>query len=159
LIEEIRGYHNTILMSDMGGVGDQGFISGLNGLLLGVARERNIEAVCLMGEIPYYLQGAPWPYPKASISVIEVIASILDMKIELKHLEQLAKKIEQNIDDFLHSLYEAKGVPDELKQQIEGLRHKKQAGLGPITEEEQKKIVEHIDELFRGEEGSGRRYI
>jgi len=127
--------------------------------LLGVAKERDLDAICLMGEIPYYLQGTPWPYPKASISVIEVLSKILEIEIGLKHLEQLAKKIEQNIDDFLQTLYNAEGVPPELKEHIEGLRHAKQAGLGPITEEEQKKIVEHIDELFRGEEGSGKRHV
>ncbi|NIO20895.1 MAG: hypothetical protein GTN76_09195, partial [Candidatus Aenigmarchaeota archaeon] len=51
------------------------------------------------------------------------------------------------------------GVPPDLKKHIEGLKHTKQARLGPITEEEQKKIVEHIDELFRGEEDSGKRHV
>jgi len=159
LLEEIKTYQNAVLMSQIEGGGSQGFISGLNGLLLGVAAERNMDAICLMGEIPYYLQGTPWPYPKASISVIEVLASILKVEIELTHLEQLAKKIEKNIDDFLRTLYQAEGVPPELEQHIEGLRHAKQAKLGPITDEEQKKIVDHIDELFRGEEGSGRRHV
>lgn len=159
LIEEIETYPNTLLMSNVEGGGSQGFISGLNGLLLGVAKERNIDAICLMGEIPYYLQGTPWPYPKASISVIEVLARSLGIEIELTHLEQLAKKIEKNVDEFLQTLYAAEGVPPELKSQIEGLRHTKQARLGPITDEEQKKIVEHIDELFGGEEGRGKRHV
>ncbi len=159
LIEEIRAYPNTVLMSDVEGGSGQGFISGLNGLILGVAKERDIDAVCLMGEIPYYLQGINWPYPKASMSVIEVFAEIFKMEIELKHLEQLAKKIEKKIDDFLQTLYGAEGVPPELKKHIESLRHTKQTRLGPITEEEQKKIVEHIDELFRGEEESGKRLV
>ena len=38
-------------------------------------QSRDIEAVCLLGEVPYYLQGAPWPYPKASISVLEVLGA------------------------------------------------------------------------------------
>lgn len=159
LLDEIKTYQNTLLMSQTEGGGSEGFISGLNGLLLGVAAERNISAICLMGEIPYYLQGTPWPYPKASISVIEVLASVLKVEMEFTPLEQLAKKIEKNIDDFLQTLYQTEGIPPELEQQIEGLRHAKQARLGPITDEEQKKIVEHIDELFRGEEGSGRRHV
>ena len=159
LIEEIRTYRNTVLMSDIEGSGGQGFISGLNGLMLGVAKERDIDGVCLMGEIPYYLQGTGWPYPKASMSVIEVFAEVFKIKIEMKHLEQLAKKIEKQIEDFLQTLYEAEGVPPELKKHIESLRHTRQAKLGPITEEEQKKIVEHIDELFRGEEESGKRHV
>lgn len=159
LIEEIKTYQNTLLMSDVESGPGQGFISGLNGLLLGAARERNIDAICLMGEIPYYLQGTPWPYPKASICVIEVLARVLKIELELTHLEQLAKKIEENIDEFLQTLYKAEGVPPELEQQIENLRHTRQARLGPITDEEQKRIVEHIDELFGGDEGSGKRHV
>lgn len=154
-----RIVHKTSLYTIRSKLSNIDIFGGLNGLLLGVAKERDLDAICLMGEIPYYLQGTPWPYPKASISVIEVLSKILEIEIGLKHLEQLAKKIEQNIDDFLQTLYNAEGVPPELKEHIEGLRHAKQAGLGPITEEEQKKIVEHIDELFRGEEGSGKRHV
>ena len=65
LIHEIKNYGNTILMSDIEGEGGQGNITGLNGLLLGVARKRGLEAICVMGEIPIYLQGFALPYPKA----------------------------------------------------------------------------------------------
>lgn len=56
LIKEVKQYENTILMSAIGGRKGQGFISGLNGLLLGIAKRRGLEAICVMGEIPYYLQ-------------------------------------------------------------------------------------------------------
>ena len=60
LLTEVRKYGNTILMSEVGSTNGDGLISGLNGILLGVAKDRGIEAVCLMGEVPYYLQAAPW---------------------------------------------------------------------------------------------------
>ncbi|MDO8491977.1 MAG: PAC2 family protein, partial [Dehalococcoidia bacterium] len=65
LVTEVTKYDNTVLMSDIEGRGGQGNITGLNGLLLGVARKRGMEAVCVMGEVPIYLQGFPLPYPKA----------------------------------------------------------------------------------------------
>jgi proteasome assembly chaperone (PAC2) family protein len=77
LIREIRGYSNTVLMSDIEERGGQGNITGLNGLLLGVAKKRGFEAICVMGEIPIYLQGFPFPYPKASKSVLEVLNTYL----------------------------------------------------------------------------------
>jgi proteasome assembly chaperone (PAC2) family protein len=52
LISEIKAYQNTVLMSDIEGRGGHGNITGLNGLLLGVAKKRGFEAICLMGEIP-----------------------------------------------------------------------------------------------------------
>lgn len=83
LLNEVKDYKNTALISDIEGGHDQGTITGLNGLLVGVARKRGIKAFCLMGEIPYYLQTSPWPYPKASISVLEVLTSILRVDIDL----------------------------------------------------------------------------
>ena len=155
LVAEIKGYENTILMSQIEGRSDQGVITGLNGLLLGVAKKRGLEAICLMGEIPYYLQGAPWPYPKGSKSVLEVLLKILDIKVDpsassgqaLSKLDELAQKVEENIEGFLESLFTAEAVPPEVRDEIEKLRHVSHEP-GPITEEEQKKIMEHIDELF-----------
>ena len=148
LSHEVKQYRNTILMSEIEGRGDQGVITGLNGLMLGVAKERGLEAICLMGEIPYYLQAAPWPYPKASKSVLEVLAKILDVQLDLSTLDELAQRIEQSIEEFLESLYSTDAIPPEVKDEIEKLKYTQPTGPGPITEDEQKKIMEHIDELF-----------
>jgi len=149
LIDEVKEYENTILMSEIEGRGGQGVISGLNGLLLGVAKKRGLEAICLMGEIPYYIQGAPWPYPKASKSVLEVLTKILDVKIDLSGLDELAKRVEENIEGLLENLFRIEAIPPQVRDEIEKLRYARPAEPGPITEEEQKKIMEHIDELFK----------
>jgi proteasome assembly chaperone (PAC2) family protein len=148
LVSEVKRYPNTILMSEIEGRGDQGVITGLNGLMLGVAKKRGLDAVCLMGEIPYYLQAAPWPYPKASKSVLEVITGILGLKADLTALEELSQKIEQQIEDFLESLYNTEAIPPEVRDEIEKLKYAEPTEIGPITDEEQKRIMEHIDELF-----------
>lgn len=148
LIDQVKQYANTILMSEIEGRKDQGVITGLNGLMLGVAKKRGLEAICLMGEIPYYLQGAPWPYPKGSKSVLEVLAKILNTKFDLSKLDELAQKVEETIEEFLESLYSTEAIPPEVRDEIERLRQAGPAEPGPITEEEQKKIMEHIDELF-----------
>ena len=159
LIDEVRKYENTILMSELEGAGSHGTITGLNGLLLGVAKKRGLEAVCLMGEIPYYLQGAPWPYPKASKSVLEVLTEILNVKVDLSQLDELAKRVEENIEEFLEGLYKTDVIPPEVRDEIEKLRYAKPPEPGPITEEEQKKIMEHIDELFKEGDWKDERHL
>lgn len=159
LIKEVKQYENTILMSTMGGGKGRGFISGLNGLLLGVAKKRGLEAICVMGEIPYYLQTAPWPYPKASRSVLELLTKILGIDLDLSRVDELAKTVENNIEQILEALYSAEGVPPEVADEIERLRDSEQTELGPITEEEQKKIMEHIDELFDQGDQKDERYL
>ena len=149
LIPEIREYRNTVLMSEIRDRQGEGAITGLNGLLLGVARSRDVEAICLMGEVPYYLQGAPWPYPKASISVLEVLGEILRVPLDLRELQETAEKVEANIDQVLDALVTADELPEQVREEMEILRHPRRADLGPITEAEQKDILEHIDELFK----------
>jgi len=159
LIDELNQYENTIFMSAIEGRKGQGVITGLNGLLLGVAKKRGLEAVCLMGEIPYYLQAAPWPYPKGSKSVLEVLTNILSIDIDLSKLDELAERVEEEIDEFLDSLYRTEAIPPEIREEIEKLRHIEPTELGPITEEEQKKIMEHIDELFDQEGRKDERHL
>jgi len=159
LIREIRRYKNTILMSEIEGRNDQGVITGLNGLLLGVAKKRGLEAICMMGEIPYYLQGAPWPYPKGSKSVLEVFGKMLDVEVDLSQLDGLARRVEENIEQFLENLYSTEAIPPEIREEIEKLRYVRPAEPGPITEEEQTKIMEHIDELFDQEGGKDERHL
>jgi proteasome assembly chaperone (PAC2) family protein len=155
LLSEVKQYGNTVLMSEVGeGANGEGLISGLNGVLLGVARNRGIEAVCLMGEVPYYLQGAPWPYPKASISVLEVLGRILGLQLDLGELHQMADKVEGNIEQILDALATAEELPEQVRMEMERLRQAKHPDLGPITEHEKKEILEHIDELFKGETGN-----
>ncbi|MEA2086045.1 MAG: PAC2 family protein, partial [Chloroflexota bacterium] len=80
LIQEMKGYSNTVLMSEIEGRGNQGSISGLNGLLPGLAKKRGFDAICLMGEIPDYLSQSPLPYPRAAKAVVEVLAGILGIR-------------------------------------------------------------------------------
>jgi proteasome assembly chaperone (PAC2) family protein len=156
-IKEVRSYENTIFMSETEGRYGKGNITGLNGLLLGVARKRGIKALCLMGEIPYYLQTSPWPYPKASISVLEVMMGTLGIDIDLAPLQEMAKKINDSIEAFLESLYEAEAIPtqvrSEIRETIEKMKYVREKP-GPITDEDQKRIMEHVDEFFK--RGRGR---
>lgn len=146
LIGEVKRYENTILMSDIEGRGGQGSITGLNGLLLGVAKKRGLEAVCVMGEIPIYLQGLPFPYPKASKSVLEVLTAALGISIDMQGVAALAEHSEREIV----RLYER--FPTEIREQLDKLQYvtyAKPTEPGPITEEDKKRILEDIDKLFK----------
>jgi len=152
LIHETRGYENTILMSDIEGRGGHGTITGLNGLLLGVAKKRGFDAICLMGEIPVYLQGLPLSYPKASRSVLEVLSRSVQIEVSLDRLNELDEKVERGIEEFYQQ------IPPEIRTQLDRLKHvtyAKPTEPGPITEEEERKIMEDVEKFFkkRGEGG------
>jgi len=58
-------------------------IVGIAGLLLGLSRLRNIDALCLLGETPGYL-----PDPSAAKSVLSVVTKLLKIKVDLEDLDK-----------------------------------------------------------------------
>ena len=87
LLEELRRYR-VVLRGDLQ-------IAGLNGLLLGIAKERGIEGICLLGEVPTY--AARIPIPKASLAVLEVLTEMLGIKIDMDELEGLSREAEEEM--------------------------------------------------------------
>ncbi len=148
VLAEAQGYINTVLMSEAEGRGDFGNITGLNGLLTGVARKRGFEGICLMGEIPDYLSRVPFPYPRASQSVLEVLGSALGVPINPKALEGMVTQIEGVISNVFRQF------PPAVREKIDQRKRDIQTRPGIITDEEEQWLKEHIDDLFqRGEKG------
>jgi proteasome assembly chaperone (PAC2) family protein len=147
LTREIKAFDNTILMSDIEGKSERGSITGLNGLLLGLAKKRGFDAVCLMGEIPDYLSGVPFPYPKASKSVLELFGKILGIDIDYSPLDQMSNQV----DEIIEGIYEK--LPFEIKEKIEQRRMLSIPKKEIITEEDEKWLKEHLDELFKRSKG------
>ena len=102
-------------------------IAGLNGLLLGVSKERNIEGVCLLGEVPMYATRIQ--NPKAALAVLEVLTGILGIDIDMAELSQLAKEAEEEmkeiaaeamgeyIDHFTKPIWEHGGEEEEEEEE------------------------------------------
>ncbi len=101
-------------------------ISGLNGLLLGAAKERNIEGVCLLGEVPVYATRIQ--NPMAALAIVKVLTKMLDSEIDLAELAQLAAEakerikqvaaeaMEEYIDYFTEPLWE-RGEEEEEEEE------------------------------------------
>jgi hypothetical protein len=68
-------------------------IVGTAGLLLGLARLRKMDAVCLLGETRGYL-----PDPRAAKSVLEVLQRMLGIKIDLSRLEREIEKSKEIVE-------------------------------------------------------------
>ena len=70
-------------------------ISGLNGLLLGVTKEKGIEGVCLLGEVPTYATRIQ--NPMAALMVLEVLAKMLGIEVDTAELAQLARETKERM--------------------------------------------------------------
>jgi proteasome assembly chaperone (PAC2) family protein len=88
LVEELAR-HNVILRGNLR-------IAGLNGLILGMAKERGMEGVCLLGEVPSY--ATQMTNPKASLAVLRVLAETLGITLDLTDLGHLAERVDEEMD-------------------------------------------------------------
>jgi hypothetical protein len=149
IVKEVKKYQNTILMSEIEGRKEgEGVITGLNGLLLALAKKRGLESICLMGEIPDWLSGVSLPYPKASKSVLEVFAEILGIRMDLSFLDKMEGQIEEIIESFYSKF------PHEMKEEYDQRKSVAQAKPGTVTIQAQI----YIDDRFKkgGDEGGER---
>ena len=71
-------------------------IAGLNGLILGRAKERGLDGLCLLGEVPGF--ATQMAHPKAALAVLSIIAEMLGIEVDTTELEALAKQSEREMD-------------------------------------------------------------
>jgi proteasome assembly chaperone (PAC2) family protein len=84
---------------------EEGNISGLNGVLLGVAAEKNIRGACLLGEMPHIF--AQLPFPKASLAVLESFSKLAHIDLDLKELSEQAAAMDQKLGELLEKIERA----------------------------------------------------
>ncbi len=70
-------------------------ISGLNGLLLGVAKERGVEGVCLLGEVPTY--ATQIQNPMAALAIMGVLTKLLGVDVDTSELAELASETKEGM--------------------------------------------------------------
>ena len=71
-------------------------IAGLNGLILGMAKERGMEGICLLGEVPSY--ATQIANPKASLAVLGILTKMLGITLDLAELDHLAERVDEEMD-------------------------------------------------------------
>lgn len=85
---------------------EDGQITGFNGLILGIAQEHNLDAICILGEIdnPNVIQ------PKTAQEILKVLIKILNLSfIDLSDLDEEEKRkkfMEQQMNYFSNIIKE-----------------------------------------------------
>jgi uncharacterized protein len=139
-----------------------GYIAGLNGLLLGIAASRGIDAACFLATMPSY--AANMPYPKASFEIVKIFqrffsldfdleemrGSIADMDQQLSAIEERIRQLfpgEKEADEEVPDIEEDK-VPHYIMEKIERLF--KKAGQDRSAAQELKKELDkwNLFELY-----------
>lgn len=114
-----------------------GYIAGLNGLMLGVARTRDIDAACFLGTIPSYAVNLT--YPKASLEILKVFGRILQTEIDFGELEDDVEKTDQQLAM----------IEDRIKQFFPNNTENDEEIAGLDEERVPHYIMEKIEQLFK----------
>jgi len=137
---ELYGVANVKLLRDMlvkSGVSvmESGRISGLNGLVLGFAKARGIEAICLLATMPQY--AISLPNPKASGAIIEKLKKIINFNADIHGLNDFIKEMDEKM-----AMIEDK-VRDVLTVE------KEDTGSHSAEKKTPAYIMEKVEKLFR----------
>lgn len=132
-LEELKRLELEILVN--------GHISGLNGVLLGVAAEEGLRGVCLLGEMPHVF--AQLPFPKASLAILEVFSTMLGTTIDLSELSEQVQASTEQLQELFHRVEEAYGMQFSDEEEA--------SQLTPPPQEEQLSAADRqrIERLFR----------
>jgi uncharacterized protein (TIGR00162 family) len=93
-----------------------GGISGMNGLLIGVAALRGIEGACLLGETSGYLVDAA-----ASRSVLETLSRIIEVPVDTEKLKEKAEETKKVISQL-------QGMAEQTSESVAGPRKETRPG-------------------------------
>jgi uncharacterized protein len=91
---------------------DGGAITGMNGLIIGLAKLKGMRGTCLLGETSGYVVDA-----KASKAILEVLATRLSVKINMDALDARAKDTETLIKTIEQQMGPASGGRLEGREQ------------------------------------------
>jgi uncharacterized protein (TIGR00162 family) len=96
MIQEFAS-HNISMM-------DGGSITGMNGLIIGIAKLRKMKGTCLLGETSGYVVDA-----KASKAVLEALLEIIGIKVDMENLEKRARDTETLIRTIEQQMLAGRG--------------------------------------------------
>ncbi len=113
-----------------------GQISGMNGLLLGYAARKNLEAGCLLATLPGYAVNLP--NPKASAAIVRMFSRVLGIEVDMKEIEAEIRATEDKMQTIEKKMKEMFTAPEEMIESIE---------LG--KDEIPKRLIEKIEGLFK----------
>ena len=123
---------------------EDGQISGLNGVLLGVAAENGLHGYSLLGEMPHLF--AQLPFPKASLAVLKAFTRFAKIEMDFTELEEQAKAMEEQLGQIVTQIEKA------IAEQAEEEEDDEQPEFPIEPEEEEPKLStedeQQIERLF-----------
>jgi uncharacterized protein len=103
---------------------DNGSISGMNGILLGIGKINNVKGISLLGETSGYVIDA-----NASKYILKKLLEIIGLDISMEDMDKKAKDTIMLIKNIEQRIGEKNSLSDDLQQMVQ----KKQPEIGYIS--------------------------
>jgi proteasome assembly chaperone (PAC2) family protein len=112
---------------------DNGNITGMNGLILGLGKLRGIEGICLLGETSGYVIDA-----KASKHLLEILNNVLGIHINMDEMNKRSKDTELLIKNLEQQMMAKSGqfpqsVPTEEQEEELMFPQNRKSNMGYIS--------------------------
>ncbi len=127
-LREELSYHSLSFVSYHGS-------TSMNGFLLWLAKRRDLRAVSLWGEVPFYL--ANREDPRMMEVMLKSLCQVLDLQVDLSRCRQRAEEQERRIAEIRR---QSPRIDDYLEKVEKGLE---------LTEEESLTLVREMEDLLR----------
>ncbi len=122
----------------------QGIVSGLNGLLLGVAGGRGVESACLLATIPQY--AISLPNPRGSRALVKTLSSLLDVSVDTTGFDDPVTQM----DDVMSQIEERMRTAfTESEEDSEGIEDVEEQPESVGKEEVPHYVMRRIEQLFQ----------
>jgi proteasome assembly chaperone (PAC2) family protein len=141
LVRELQAFGASVM--------DQGTIGGLNGLLLATAKERDMEGMCLLGEIPLYT--TQMINPLASRAVLAILCRMFDVQVDLGRLVAWAEDLRPEMDQLYSILPRRIQEATTEEQDAGAAQPEAPQAEHPLVADA--KFFDEIESFLQGEEG------
>lgn len=118
--------------------------TSMNGILMGIAKERNIEGVSLWGQVPHYI--GEIPNPQISLAALRVLIKMLKITLDFSELETEAEFAEKEIERLVSYVRQQSPDFDEYFKKLEA---------GTLTKDEGEKFFKEIEDFLKKQRGPG----
>ncbi|MDY6834914.1 MAG: PAC2 family protein [Chloroflexota bacterium] len=129
-----------------------GSIAGMNGVLLGVAKQRGIDGMCLLGEIPIYMTGVA--NPRASKAILDMLPRILGNKIDVSSFDSWISEADEYIERSIQDLISQNSEDaEQLMSYFERLKAQADAEETEELPEYSEDLIRDVDYFLKGQLG------
>lgn len=126
----------------------EGNIGGMNGVLLGVAADRGIPGLCLLGEMPHSL--VQLAYPKGALTVLRTFSRYLELNLNLKPLVQHTTEVDKQLEELMSELRARQALSTrEPARENQEEEDEEEAFSAASDEALSREDAEELERLFR----------